>query len=50
MFNLSTGLSLNEREDLQFIESNLFNEEYAPIMSLLMELNVPQPGRDISVK
>ena len=50
VFNLSTGLSLNEMVDLQLSASNLFNEEYVPVMSLLRELNIPQPGRDISVK
>ena len=34
VFNLSTGLSLNER--LSSIECEyLFNEEYVPVMSLL---------------
>ena len=50
VFNLSTGLSLNEMVDLQLSASNLFNEEYIPVMSLLRELNIPQPGRDVSVK
>ena len=34
----------------QLSGNNLLNEEYDPVMSLLWELNIPQPGRDLSVK
>ena len=50
VLNLSLGFDVSPKASLQFSANNLFNEEYIPVMSLLRELDIPQPGRDFSVR
>ena len=50
VLSVSLGYTFKDRWNVQLSGSNLLNEEYVPVMSLLRELNIPQPGRDLSVK
>lgn len=50
VLSLSMGFDVFSKATLQFSANNLLNEEYVPVMSLLRELDIPQPGRDFSVR
>ena len=50
VLSLSMGYDVFSIVNLQFSVNNLLNEEYVPVMSLLRELDKPQPGRDFSVR
>ena len=45
VLSVSLGYTFKDRWNVQLSGSNLLNEEYVPVMSLLRELNIPQPGR-----
>ncbi len=50
VLSLSVGFRVGITGNIQFSLSNLLNEEYIPVVSLLRELDIPQAGRDFSVK
>jgi iron complex outermembrane receptor protein len=50
LVHLSAGLPLTDRIDCLVSVRNLLNTEYIPVLSLLRELQIPESGRNISVK
>jgi len=50
VLSLSMGFDVFSKVNLQFSVNHLLNEEYVPVMSLLRELDIPQSGRDFSVR
>ena len=50
VLSLNMGFDVFSKAKQQFSVNNLLNEEYVPVMSLLRELDIHQPGRDFSVR
>ena len=50
LLHLSSEYELSDKIKLGVSVHNAFNEEYIPVLSLLGNLNIPEPGRNISAR
>jgi iron complex outermembrane receptor protein len=50
LLHLSAGCSITHRVECLISVRNLLNTEYMPVLSLLRELQIPEAGRNISIK
>ena len=50
LLHLSSEYEISDKIKLGVSVHNAFNEEYIPVLSLLDNLNIPEPGRNISAR
>lgn len=50
LVHLAAGGSISDAVDLTVSVQNLFNAEFIPTMSMLRELNIAEPGRNVRVQ